>query len=535
MGQEVNQTVEWNSIPGSCYSELSNVCDSLTHNGSIQIDPNSINNPTLYPYNITLDGQFYDEIWNWGSENELFSLFEIPNLDSGTLYSLSIVDGEGCTLNLPEFIEVEIASELNIEIVSFCPECQESSNGGFAYNLLPINNIDVSSSNYDLDIFYSNNYIDDCLFDYNNDGVLDLQQDLDNDEIFDFEDDDIDGDGLEFDMDGDGIDNFEDDDIDGDGIDNFDTDIDGDNVLNFEDDDIDGDGIFDEIGNCISNCNDGAEYDESGNCISDCFNNDITPYGSINSDEDSDGVLNFDSDIFDFDNDGILNDNDISPYDNDIDNDGIIDGLDDDISGIPYDHIFDISLNSDFNFVSLNNSIDDEFYFINDDYLNNIPDPNVLPNYHQEYILNLQSSYDQVVGGLNIGNYFITVVDEFGCQYTQEIDISNEFCEPQFGETRWNNCLFIPSVITPNGDGINDLWDIYNIELYEPNASVKLFNRWGQIVYENGSDIYSNKLWDGKNMNGNNVEIATYYYVIEVQVPNSDEMKNYTGYVVVKR
>ena len=36
-------------------------------------------------------------------------------------------------------------------------------------------------------------------------------------------------------------------------------------------------------------------------------------------------------------------------------------------------------------------------------------------------------------------------------------------------------------------------------------------------------------------MNGNNVEIATYYYVIEVQVPNSDEMKNYTGYVVVKR
>ena len=76
-------------------------------------------------------------------------------------------------------------------------------------------------------------------------------------------------------------------------------------------------------------------------------------HGSINSDEDSDGVLNFDSDIFDFDNDGILNDNDISPYDND-DNDGIIDGLDDDISGIPYDHIFDISLNSDFNFVSLN-------------------------------------------------------------------------------------------------------------------------------------------------------------------------------------
>ena len=34
-------------------------------------------------------------------------------------------------------------------------------------------------------------------------------------------------------------------------------------------------------------------------------------------------------------------------------------------------------------------------------------------------------------------------------------------------------------------------------------------------------------------MKGKNVEIATYYYVIEVDAP--DKEKQYTGYVVVKR
>ena len=32
----------------------------------------------------------------------------------------------------------------------------------------------------------------------------------------------------------------------------------------------------------------------------------------------------------------------------------------------------------------------------------------------------------------------------------------------------WENCLFIPSVFTPNMDGVNDFWEIYNIEIYEP-------------------------------------------------------------------
>ena len=139
-----------------------------------------------------------------------------------------------------------------------------------------------------------------------------------------------------------------------------------------------------------------------------------------------------------------------------------------------------------------------------------------------------------MIGGLSYGNYYFTVVDEeYGCKYTQQIDISDETCKNEFGSQQWNNCLFIPSVFTPNSDGINDLWDIYNIELYEPDVTVKIFNRWGQLVYESYNTEYSQNLWNGINMKGKNVEIATYYYVIEVG--SSNNQKKYTGYVVVKR
>ena len=62
---------------------------------------------------------------------------------------------------------------------------------------------------------------------------------------------------------------------------------------------------------------------------------------------------------------------------------------------------------------------------------------------------------------------------------------------------------------------------------------MKIFNRWGQRVYENKNNEYSSDLWDGVNMNGKEVEIATYYYVIEVDIDSNQ--KKYTGYVVVKR
>ena len=69
----------------------------------------------------------------------------------------------------------------------------------------------------------------------------------------------------------------------------------------------------------------------------------------------------------------------------------------------------------------------------------------------------------------------------------------------------------IPNTITPNGDGINDLWKIGGISEF-PFAEITVFSRWGQKVFV---DTGYEEPWDGTNK-GNSLPTATYYYVIEL-------------------
>src|SRR5690606_37049986 len=43
--------------------------------------------------------------------------------------------------------------------------------------------------------------------------------------------------------------------------------------------------------------------------------------------------------------------------------------------------------------------------------------------------------------------------------------------------------LGIPNVITPNGDGYNDVWEIRALEMY-PEAHIKIFDRYGKIFVD---------------------------------------------------
>nr|WP_256437920.1 gliding motility-associated C-terminal domain-containing protein [Aquimarina sp. U1-2] len=69
----------------------------------------------------------------------------------------------------------------------------------------------------------------------------------------------------------------------------------------------------------------------------------------------------------------------------------------------------------------------------------------------------------------------------------------------------------IATVMTPNGDGSNDMFMIRGLENY-PNNRLYIFNRWGNKVYEASS--YNND-WFG-NYQGRPLPIATYYYVLEL-------------------
>jgi gliding motility-associated-like protein len=84
----------------------------------------------------------------------------------------------------------------------------------------------------------------------------------------------------------------------------------------------------------------------------------------------------------------------------------------------------------------------------------------------------------------------------------------------------------VPNAFTPNGDGINDTWDIKYLSSY-PNCTVEIFNRYGTRMYfSNGYPI----AWDGR-YKGADVPVGTYYYIIN---PNSGR-KPISGYVAIIR
>ena len=130
---------------------------------------------------------------------------------------------------------------------------------------------------------------------------------------------------------------------------------------------------------------------------------------------------------------------------------------------------------------------------------------------------------DIYVSGLNANSFStISIIDDaFNCF---DLPYGTQFYVGSVD----NNCLFIPSVFTPNGDGFNDNWQIDGIDLYT-NPTVKVFNRWGQLVFESVEKPYVS--WDGEGINNKSQEIATYYYVIDL---NKDD-KKYNGSVTIKR
>ena len=52
-----------------------------------------------------------------------------------------------------------------------------------------------------------------------------------------------------------------------------------------------------------------------------------------------------------------------------------------------------------------------------------------------------------------------------------------------------------PNAFSPNGDGFNDTWKMEGFKLFN-TVSVKIFNRWGQLVFESSDP---NAEWDGTN------------------------------------
>ncbi|WP_184547056.1 gliding motility-associated C-terminal domain-containing protein [Mucilaginibacter sp. FT3.2] len=96
-------------------------------------------------------------------------------------------------------------------------------------------------------------------------------------------------------------------------------------------------------------------------------------------------------------------------------------------------------------------------------------------------------------------DYTLTVVSATGCQATAIVRVLVL------------KDIMIPNSFTPNGDGINDTWEITNLADF-PKATIYIYNRYGANLYHS---IGYARPWNGV-YKGKELPAGTYYYLINL-------------------
>uniref|UniRef100_UPI00261057FD T9SS type B sorting domain-containing protein n=1 Tax=uncultured Aquimarina sp. TaxID=575652 RepID=UPI00261057FD len=370
------------------------------------------------------------------------------------------------------------------------------------------------------------------------DETIVIDGDNDNDGISDSVDIDDDNDGIldvvegTVDMDGDGI------------IDSFDQDSDNDGIP----DNVEGqttDGYISPTGN-----------DSDGDGLDDAYegtgDEGVTPEDTDDDgipdylDEDSDGDgISDEVEGFDYDNDGVP---DILPIGEDVDNDGLDDAYDGDTTGYgdPNGDIVDADPDTD-----LNNT-DEEG---EPDYRDTDDDGDGVDTVEENYDGDEDPS-DTDTDGDGIPDYVDTDDDGDGIDTVDEnpdpngdgnpddaIDTDGDG-DPDYLDTNApidpdaEDGIEIFTGISPNGDGINDVFVIRGIENFE--NTVEIYNRWGVKVYSTDNYGRDDNFFRGISNGRTTVEakdelpVGTYYYVLEYTL-ETGERKNRAGYLYINK
>lgn len=119
------------------------------------------------------------------------------------------------------------------------------------------------------------------------------------------------------------------------------------------------------------------------------------------------------------------------------------------------------------------------------------------------------------------GTYNVTLtVYNYLCNFTEVISNEVTFTDVKTTEG------IVPNVFTPNGDGMNDELVFVGVDGTK-NFSVKIYNRWGVLVYE---ETDATAHWDGGGHN-----FGVYFYELMYTDVCSDEEKLVTGYVTLMK
>jgi gliding motility-associated-like protein len=104
----------------------------------------------------------------------------------------------------------------------------------------------------------------------------------------------------------------------------------------------------------------------------------------------------------------------------------------------------------------------------------------------------------------------LIVIDINGCEGQDQIRLSVDKAR----------LVYIPNGFTPNGDGVNDKWQVFTGPGVRQILGTHVFDRWGNLVFESGQEpppmSFGSAGWDGRAENSL-MNPGVYVYLVQVE------------------
>jgi gliding motility-associated-like protein len=169
------------------------------------------------------------------------------------------------------------------------------------------------------------------------------------------------------------------------------------------------------------------------------------------------------------------------------------------------------------------------------------PKPVVVVTAEPNFIMEGQSSQLTATGG---GTYIWTPVENLSCGTCSSPIVKPTKTTTYSVTVESNGCLtsdtvsvtlddefMIPDGFSPNGDGVNDVFEIVGLSNYT-DAQITIFNRWGAKVFE--ASPYKGD-WNGTNQFGlsigDKLPSGTYFYILDLGKESPERAREIKGYI----
>lgn len=137
------------------------------------------------------------------------------------------------------------------------------------------------------------------------------------------------------------------------------------------------------------------------------------------------------------------------------------------------------------------------------------------------------SNYEWYLNGNYEGNSFTTFTCDTSGTYTVQLiawQYDSSCADTAYAAVIASQEVIVPTAFTPNNDQVNDVWEILNLDEQYPENIVRVYDRWGSLIFQSSPGNYYYKPWNGT-YNDDFLPSGSYFFIIELEEGNDNVIR----------